>query len=72
MKIKFLEETALNRLIHETHLLSQEFVTTFNGATDPDFKSFLNEISPNLIAIKMLMQDRLRLLQEQQQEQPVQ
>lgn len=66
MNPNFWEETALNSLIYQTDKLSKEYVQYFNGThNNPDFKNFLNDVSPNLIAIKMQLQDRLRSLQQQ-------
>lgn len=67
MNPNFWEETALNSLLYQTDNLSKEYVQYFNGSSlHPDFQKFLNEISPNLIAIKMQLQDRLRALKQEQ------
>lgn len=56
----------LQRLIKATHNLSEEFVAAFNETDSREFQNFLNELTPNIIAAKMMLQDRLRAIQQQQ------
>lgn len=51
---------ALHRILSDTQELAKSYNELFNHSTDPQLKNFLNDLTPELIAIQMKLQDRLR------------
>lgn len=51
---------ALRKLIADTHELTQSYNEFFNETTDPGLKELFNTVTPNIIAVKMLLQDTYR------------
>jgi hypothetical protein len=51
---------ALRRIFSDTLELTKSYNEFFNCTTDQDLKNFLNEITPDLVAVQMKLQDKLR------------
>lgn len=56
------QKIALNRITNDTKELAASYNEVFNATTSLELKQFLNEITPDLIAIQLKLQDKLRTL----------